>query len=71
MNRKSLYVTTTADCEELANTIFPNWSERELTDEDENDDGTWTIRYDFDAEVFSSVEANLNVHPHVIRYQIM
>ena len=71
MDRKSLYVTVTADCEDLANKTFRSWQEWEITDEDYNDDGTCVIRYEWNGEGESSVELNLNANPDVINYQIL
>lgn len=71
MNRKSLYVTVTAECDELAKDIFVDGSEWELTDEDEMDDGMTVIRYEWNGEMQDKVEQKLNANPHVVGYQIM
>lgn len=67
----SLYVTVTAECEDLANSIFPRGSEWSITDEDRNDDGTCVARYEWIGEMVSAIEQRLNNHPEVINYQIL
>lgn len=67
----SLYVTVTAECKDLANYTFPTGSEWEITDEDCNDDGTSVIRYEWNGEMRSAIEQQLNSNRHVISYQIL
>lgn len=67
----SLYVTVTADCEDLANHIFPRGSEWGITDEDYNDDGMGVIRYEWNGDMQTAIEQRLNSHPEVISYQIL
>lgn len=67
----ALYVTVTADCEDLANRIFPRGSEWGITDEDYNDDGTGIVRYEWNGDMQGAIEQRLNSHPEVISYQIL
>lgn len=67
----SLYVTVTAECEDLANRIFPSGSEWGITDEDYNDDGTSIVRYEWNGEMQSAIEQRLNSDRDVISYQIL
>ncbi len=67
----SLYITVTANCEDLANAIFPSGSEWEITDEDYNDDGTGIIRCEWNGDMQSAIEQRLNSHREVISYQIL
>ncbi len=71
MKMTSLYVTVTADCEDLANHIFPSGCEWEITDEDCNDDGTGVIRYEWNGDMQAAIEQRLNSHRDVISYQIL
>lgn len=68
---KTLYVTVTVDCEDLANHTFPRGSEWEMIDEDYNDNGTSVIRYEWNGEMQSIVEQNLNTNRGVVSYQII
>lgn len=70
MTRKSLYVTVTAECEGLG-TIFPQGSEWEFTDSDEQDNGTSVVRYEWNGDYQSVIESRLNSNPEVISYQIL
>lgn len=67
----SVYVTVTQDCEDLANRIFPRDSDWEITDEDYNNDGSCVVRYEFNGSFAAPVERALDVHPHVVSYQIL
>lgn len=67
----SLYVTVTAECEDLANAIFPRGSEWSITDEDYNTDGTCVVRYEWNGDMRSGIEQRLDTHTEVISYQIL
>jgi hypothetical protein len=71
METKSLYVTVTADCEDLANAIFPRGSEWVFNSEDEQDDGNLVIAYEWNGEFETAIKKNLSAHPQVISYQIL
>lgn len=68
---KPLYVTVTINCTDLATATFPNGCEWELTNEDYNDDGSCVVRYEWNGEMQTVVERNLNSNPEVISYQIL
>jgi len=67
----SLYVTVTADCEDLANAIFGRWGEWQFDDEEYQDDGNIVLAYSWNGDMRDEVERNLDMHRHVISYQII
>lgn len=67
----SLYVTVTAECDDLANKIFPSGSEWGITDEDYNDDGTCVIRYEWNGDMQHDIAQRLDNTEGVISYQIL
>lgn len=66
---KTLTVTVNSNCEDLANSIFPRGSEWGIVSEDYQGDNI-IVEYEWNGDMQTAVEQNLNTHPSVISYTI-
>lgn len=70
MERKSLHVYVTDDCEELGTKVFWSGSEWEFIGASYDDDAIFVV-YEWNGENQAAVEQKLNENPGVISYQIL
>ena len=70
MSKKRLIVKVKPECEDLANQTFPRGTEWEFLDEEYKDDGSGTITYEWNGDMQSAIEQNLNTNNQVTSYKI-